>query len=163
MEISDIVLQQIPEEEFAQLHRLWYPQSTIIEQCNKAMILNPLSFYSYNNLIEWFLKNPKSHSTNIYDKGKWKKYKKRELDDIQISELKSKKEHNLENLPVLDLIFNIRTYQSPRLKIRFCRNKENYIGYTMLFAQEAYHKLSWISRPNFKERIYVHGLSNPRS
>ena len=161
MEISDIVFEQSSGEEFAQLHKFWYPQSIIIEKCNKAKILNPINFHNYSGLIEWFLESPYSYQINIYDKEKWKKYKTKNVDDKQMSELKSIKEHTVDNINIVDLIFNIRKSGCQRLKTRFCKHKDMYIGYAMLFCEESYYKFNWKCEPNLYKRMHIHGLSNP--
>ncbi|MFH1376715.1 MAG: hypothetical protein ABIH25_03700 [Candidatus Woesearchaeota archaeon] len=87
MLLSEILLEEIKDEEFSDMYSFWYPfgdnvNSTIYA---KLRILDPLIYPNYDSLLSDFLDNQFCDSVSFCDKGKWKKCYSDELENEKIS------------------------------------------------------------------------------
>ncbi len=153
MDFSDILLEQTSEEEFERIHKKisqkdFYPD----QKRATAKIITPLSFTGYDSLSEWFLNHPSRYRLGINDKGEWEKYKTKEKSKEEISQALLA-EHNGERL--IELVFNIKSKNDTRFRIKFKEIDKGIIGYYMSFGASHLNVQLDIHSPGSWKRICV--------
>ena len=159
--LSEIVLTQVTDKSFEELHRLWYSILLTNNQSNDYVkILAPVNSTDYRTLIRDFLDADYSDRISVNNRGIWQKYYKRRTNKRDVNEISKIAKADGIKKGHLEFYFKKNRYSKEQTKIKFIELEGRIIGYEMLFSRTHAELFNLEGRFEFKwDKIY--GLWSP--
>src|SRR3989344_2383171 len=145
MDLSQVVLKQVPKNRLIRIQSYWYRYPKLDNHIHNVEVLNPLVYFSYNKLLCEFACHNDADRISVNNKGKFEKYylsklKSGEFD--RIVEIARKDKVKVGHLEIYFQINPDNIYGDVR--IRFAEKRAGEIvGYSISSLTDDYGKFSW--------------------
>ncbi len=148
MQLTDIVLEQVSEKEFGELHNFWYDHRHRRTFSDMARIITPLRSPDYRSLMREFLEHEYSDRICVNcSPGIWKRYAKRNMKEGEIDEIIKLVQNNKEKKGHFELCFRRHKKSKTSTEIKIVEFSGELVGYALRFHNVYANLFHWITEP----------------